>query len=165
MVDAIVDLISMLVFFLAWLLPILLIFFLRGRSSRRKSQKQGKTASQTQASAPAPRRARDDEPGNFISRLMEIQGIDPQEYESSAQEHDRSLHVLEQEQQSSSREHQMDPIKAESLTSEYEFPRSAPEQERKRTFVLDKLDRYPRGQRAIILSEIIGRPRAFSEWV
>lgn len=156
--EGITDLLSTIVFFLAWLFPILFIISARRRSSVRR-EKQSEETKKPPAAARPPRYS-DEGPGDFISRLMEIQGISSDEVET-ADAHRRSLHILEENE-----EEEVQQLSRTYTPASYRETAVKPIRKKpvRRVNPLVKIERYPLKRRAVILSEIIGKPKALTEY-
>lgn len=157
--EGITDLLSTIVFFLAWLFPILFIISARRRSSVRR-EKQSEEAKKPPAAARPPRSS-DEGPGDFIARLMEIQGISREEAVAVDPER-RSLHILEESEE----EEVQQPSRTYTPASSYRETAVKPVRKKSapRANPLVKIEGYPLKRRAVILSEIIGKPKALTDY-
>ncbi|GEM_PF-6317512 len=165
------DLLSLIVFFLIWLFPLLFIFLSRDRSKKRRAREEDIFVQEEEEvpdepvkqEAPGRRRKPDDSRAeNFLQRLMEVQGMEPapgqgpppapkqEGYQGSkasqpkAEAVVRSAPQLKKKPAASSMK-PMEPLKSKTRTP------------------LHSMEKYPVKQRAVILSEIIGKPKALRD--
>ncbi len=152
--DPIRDLLSTIVFFLAWLFPVLIIIATRRKVQDRKKKEvdSGKSVkSKETAGAGKPGRF----PGNpseLVSRLMDIQGI-----KNNSNTYNAEYKTLEPEVKPAE-------VYRETPRTSKITPAVPEAAKRKRTKPLESLNRYPINKRAVVLAELIGKPKAFDSW-
>ncbi len=149
--NALSDLLSMIVIFLAWFFPILIIYFTRRRSAQRREQR-GRKEKAPAVPVKQPASPREDDQ-NFIKRIMELQGITP---DVPLQEPvERALHMMDQrpEQQTKPAASVMNEQPVQPLRSRGSAASTLKRIER----------RYPLAQRAIIYGELLGTPKGLRE--
>lgn len=151
--NALTDLLSTIIFFLAWLFPVLIIIVTRRRTQEQRKTKAASVEKTQEGNKPAGKPKRfSGRPDELVSRLMDIQGIRQDNAVPVKEEPKKEVKPSVTYRENSQAARKVAPSPT-SVSSQSKHKRKTP---------LEVIEKYPLNKRAIVLAALIGKPKAFS---